>query len=70
MIALRPTLTLGDRIPGFSNTYRDVESEKVVPVPHVGNPGLFGRQFEPAGFPKEVADLVPQPFRLLSTGSV
>ena len=59
VIALRPTLILGTNFPDLPNTYRDVEAEEVVPVPHVGDPGLFGRQFEPAGFPKEVADLVP-----------
>ena len=52
-------LDLGNDLSGFANTRRDVESEKVVPVSHVGYPGLFGGQFEPAGFPKEVADLVP-----------
>ena len=55
----------GRQTSGFSNIYRDVESQEVVPVSHVGYPGLFGRQFEPAGFPKKVADLVLEPFRVL-----
>ena len=59
----------GRRVPGMTNINRDVESEKLVAVPHVGNPGLFGRQFKPAVFPKEVADLVPKPFRFLPGGS-
>jgi hypothetical protein len=49
----------GHEIPGFANTNRDVEPEKVIPVPHVGNPGLFSGQFKPTSFPKEAADLVP-----------
>ena len=44
-IALRPTLTLGATVPGSANTRRgDVESQEVVTVSHVGNPGLLGRK--------------------------
>src|SRR5208282_5274955 len=57
-------LNLGDRHSRFSNTRKDIESEEVVPVAHVGNPGLFGGQFEPTGLTKEIADLVFQPFRI------
>lgn len=33
---------LGDQLSRFSNTYLDVESEKVTPVPHAGYPDLIG----------------------------
>ena len=47
-------LDLGHQFPRLANTDADVESEKIVPVSHMGYPGPFGRQFEPASLLKEI----------------
>ena len=56
---LAADLALGYVLSVTTSTYGEVKAKEVVSIPHMGNPGLFGRQFEPACFPKEIPDLVP-----------
>ena len=50
----------GHELAGSPRSHLEVESEEVVAVPHVRNPGLFLGQPQTARFPEEIADCVAE----------